>query len=101
VPVGGRPAAEPAPRGHRVGAWHGDHDLQNPRYTGHQVWNRQRTDKDLADLADVSLGRKSVQRWNLPDSWVISKQPAHQALVSEADYIAAQDVGAARSPAPR
>jgi site-specific DNA recombinase len=75
--------------------------LQNPRYTGHQVWNRQRTDKDLADPADVSLGHKSVQRWNLPDGWVISNQPAHQALVGEADYIAAQDVSAARGPAPR
>jgi site-specific DNA recombinase len=41
-----------------------------------------------------------VQRWNLPDGWVISKKPAHEALVSEADFIAAQDVGAARSPAP-
>ncbi|HXT93953.1 MAG TPA: recombinase family protein [Trebonia sp.] len=75
--------------------------LRNPRYTGHQVWNRQRTDKDLADPADVSLGHKSVQRWNLPDGWVISNQPAHQALVSEADYIAAQDVSAARGLAPR
>jgi hypothetical protein len=75
--------------------------LQNPRYTGHQVWNRQRADKDLADPADDSLGHKSVQRWNLPDGWVISNQPAHQALVGEADYIAAQDVGAARGPAPR
>jgi site-specific DNA recombinase len=75
--------------------------LQNPRYTGHQVWNRQRTDKDLADPADVSLGQKSVQRWNLPDGWVISKKPAHPALVSEADYIAAQDFNAARGPSPR
>jgi len=40
--------------------------LRNPRYTGHQVWNRQRTDKDLADPADISLGLKDVQRWNLP-----------------------------------
>jgi hypothetical protein len=31
-----------------------------------------------------------VQRSNLPVGWVISNQPAHQALVSEADYIAAQ-----------
>ena len=85
--------------------------LQNPRYTGYQVWNRQRTDKDLADPGDVSLGHKSVQRWNLPDGWVISKRPpdgwviskrpAHAALVSEADYIAAQDVNAARGPSPR
>jgi site-specific DNA recombinase len=74
---------------------------QNPRYTGHQVWNRQRTDKDLADPADVSLGHKDVQRWNLPDGWVISRRPAHEALVSEADFIAAQDISAARGPSPR
>jgi DNA invertase Pin-like site-specific DNA recombinase len=74
--------------------------LQNPRYTGRQVWNRQRTDKDLADPADVSLGHKDVQRWNLPDGWVISARPAHEALVSEADFIAVQDVHAARGPSP-
>jgi hypothetical protein len=65
------------------------------------VWNRQRTDRDLADPADVSLGHKRVQRWNLPDGWVISRRPAHPALVSEADFIAAQDISAARGPAPR
>jgi hypothetical protein len=36
--------------------------LSNPRYTGRQVWNRQRTDKDLADPADVSLGHKQVRK---------------------------------------
>jgi site-specific DNA recombinase len=75
--------------------------LANPRYTGRQVWNRQRTDKDLADPADVSLGHNSVQRWNLPDGWVISDRPAHPALVTEDDFIAAQDVSAARGPAPK
>ena len=75
--------------------------LSNPRYTGRQVWNRQRTDKDLADPGNVSLGHKSVQRWNLPDGWVISRRPAHEALVSEADYIAAHGVGAARGPSPK
>jgi hypothetical protein len=74
--------------------------LANPRYTGRQVWNRQCTDRDLADPADVSLGHKSVQRWNLPDGWVVSRRPAHPALVSEDDFIAAQDVSAARGPAP-
>jgi site-specific DNA recombinase len=74
--------------------------LSNPRYTGRQVWNRQRTDRDLADPADVSLGHKSVQRWNLSDGWVISRTPTHPALVSEADFIAVQDVSAARGPAP-
>ena len=75
--------------------------LRNPRYTGRQVWNRQRTDKDLADPGDLSLGHKSVQRWNLPDGWVISRTPAHPALVSEADFIAVQDVNSARGPSPR
>ena len=55
---------------------------------------------DLADPANISLGHKQVQRWNLPDGWVISARPAHPALVSEADFIAAQDISAARGPAP-
>ena len=73
--------------------------LANPRYTGRQVWNRQRTDFDLADPANTGLGHKQVQRWNLPEGWVISKHLAHTALVSEADFIAAQDATAPRGPA--
>ena len=42
-----------------------------------------------------------MQRWNLPDGWVISNRPAHPALVSEADFIAGQDINAARGPAPQ
>ena len=76
VPVGGRPGPEPAPRrGRRGRCGTVTTILPNPRYTGRQVWNRQRTDRDLADPADVSLGHKSVQRWNLPDGWVISAGP--------------------------
>jgi len=74
--------------------------LENPRYTGRQVWNRQRTDTELADPGNVTLGHKSVQRWNLPDGWVISSRPAHPALVSEDDFVAAQDINAARGPVP-
>ena len=75
--------------------------LGNLRYTGRQVWNRQRTDPVLADPANTSLGHKTVQRWNLPGGWVISARPAHPALVSEADFIAVQDISTARGPAPR
>jgi len=75
--------------------------LSNPRYTGRQVWNRQRTGIELADPGHVTLGHRSVQRWNLPDGWVISSRPAHPALVSEADFIAVQDVNAARGPGPQ
>jgi len=76
-----------------------DHILANPRYTGRQVWNRQRTDSDLIDPANTGLGHQPVQRWNLPSGWVISARPAHPAIISEADYIAAQDASAPRGPA--
>ena len=46
----------------------------------------------------MTLGHKPVQRWNLPDGWVISRRPAHPALVSEDDFVAAQDINAARRP---
>jgi hypothetical protein len=72
--------------------------LANPRYTGRQVQNRQRTDHDLVDPGNTRLGHRQVQRWNLPDGWVISRHPAHPALVSEADFIAAQDATAPRGP---
>jgi site-specific DNA recombinase len=75
--------------------------LANPRYTGRQVWNRQPTELQLFDAADISLGHRQVQRWNLPDGWVISARPARQALVSEADFIAARHIKAARGPAPQ
>ena len=52
--------------------------LQNPRYTGRQVWNRQRTDRDLADPANVSLGHKDVQRRNLPDGWAACGRMSRQ-----------------------
>jgi len=73
--------------------------LANPRYTGRQVWNRQRTDQDLIDPANTGLGHRQVQRWNLPGGWVISTRPAHLALVSEADFIAVQEISAPRGPA--
>jgi hypothetical protein len=97
-------AADPGRNPHRTGtAWTTRTVatiLGNPRYTGRQVWNRQRTDTELVDPGDVALGHRGVQRWNLPDGWVISARPAHPALVSEADFIAAQDLSAVRGPAP-
>ncbi len=96
-------AADPARNPHRTGAGWTLRTvaaiLANPRYTGRQVWNRQRTDFDLVDPGNTGLGHRQVQRWNLPEGWVISKHPAHPALVSEADFIAAQDAAAPRGPA--
>ena len=73
--------------------------LANPRYTGRQVWNRQPSEAVLVDPANTGLGHKQVQRWNLPERWVISRHPAHAALVSEADFIAAQEMAVPRGPA--
>jgi hypothetical protein len=47
----------------------------------------------------MSGGADRWIRWNLPQGWVISGRLAHPALVSEADFIAAQDVSAPRGPA--
>jgi hypothetical protein len=96
-------AADPGRNPHRTGAGWTLRTvaaiLANPRYTGRQVWNRQPSEAVLVDPADTGLGHKQVQRWNLPEGWVISKHPAHSALVSEADFIAAQDITAPRGPA--
>jgi len=74
-------AADPKRNPHRTGASWTLRTvaaiLANPRYTGRQVWNRQRTDFDLVDPANTGLGHKQVQRWNLPEGWVISRHPAH------------------------
>ena len=96
-------AADPARNPHRTGAAWTLRTvaaiLANPRYTGRQVWNRQPSEAVLVDPANTGLGHKQVQRWNLPEGWVISKHPAHAALVSEADFITAQDAAAPRGPA--
>jgi hypothetical protein len=71
-------------------AGHSHHHLAEPPVHRPSGWNRQRTDTELHDPANVTLGHRSVQRWNLPDGWVISNKPAHPALVSEEDFVAAQ-----------
>ncbi len=95
-------AADPGRNPHRSGEAWTLHTvraiLSNPRYKGLQVWNRQRTDLDLVDPANTGLGQRPVQRWNLPEGWVISARPAHPAIVSETDFIAAQDLAARRGP---
>ena len=60
---------------------------------------RVRTDRDLVDSANTGLEHRQVQRWNLPEGWVISCRPAHPAPVGETDFIAAQDMIAPRGPA--
>lgn len=63
--------------------FHGIHaaPLQAPRYTGHQVWNKQRTDEVLLDVDDVALGHIAKMRWNPEDAWIWSETQVHEPLV--------------------
>ena len=93
-------AADPARNPHRTAAgWTlgtVTTILSNPRYTGRQVWNRQRTDTELADPG--AQERAAVEP---PGRVGNLRQPAHPALVSEDDFIAVQDVNASRGPVPQ
>jgi hypothetical protein len=64
--------------------------LTNPRYTGHQVWNRQRKDEVLIDVDDVGLGHTTKLRWNSKQDWVWSETVVHPPIVSTEDFDAVQ-----------
>jgi hypothetical protein len=73
--------------------------LENPRYIGHEVWNRQRTDREPIDPADPSRGYREVLRWNPASDWIISAHIVHPPLVSEKDFVAVQAVRSTRPAA--
>jgi site-specific DNA recombinase len=61
--------------------------LENPRYTGRQVWNRQAVHHHLDD-GTITGGNERERVRNARQDWVISDRPAHPALVTEADFVA-------------
>ncbi|GAA2682312.1 MULTISPECIES: recombinase family protein [Actinosynnema] len=69
--------------------------LANPRYTGRQVWNRQRKDEVLIDVDDVALGHETRLRWNERDKWVFSEQVVHEAIVDPDTFTRAQEIAGA------
>ncbi len=73
--------------------------LRNPRYTGRQVWNKQRKDEVLLDVNDVARGYETRLRWNDTGQWVWSETLAQEPLVSVEDFEAAQAImaGAGRA----
>lgn len=82
--------ADPARNAHRTGeGWSKSAVrviLMNPRYTGRQVWNKQRKQEVLLDLENVAAGYETKLKWNEPGSWVWSDEIAHEALVSVEDF---------------
>ncbi|MFG2845148.1 recombinase family protein [Kitasatospora sp. NPDC048296] len=94
-------AHDPARNSHRSGiAWSKQAVrviLTNPRYTGHQVWNKQRKDETLIDIEDVTLGYATTLRWNTRDKWIVSDKIVHQPLVDDETFAQVQDVFAVRA----
>ena len=60
--------------------------LANARYTGHEVWGRQRRDYELVDPSSPAEGHVRRMRWNNREDWIWSPQPVHAPLVSRSDW---------------
>lgn len=73
--------------------------LANPRYTGRQVWNKQRKDEVLIDVEDVALGHMTKMRWNEPGNWIWSGRLVHEPLIDAEIFERAQAVRHARGAA--
>ena len=73
--------------------------LANPRYTGRQVWNRQRTNHHETVPGDKRSSLGITRDWNPRSDWIVSAWRTHPALVSDADFLAAQQVTAVQAPA--
>ncbi len=71
--------------------------LANPRYTGRQVWNRQRKDEVLLDVHDVALGHTTVMRWNDEGQWIFSKQIVHPPIIDDDTFAQARQLLAAKN----
>jgi site-specific DNA recombinase len=74
--------------------------LANPRYTGRQVWNRQRKDEVLIDVADVALGNVTKMRWNDASQWIWSDEVTHPPVIAAETVQQARDILTARGRGP-
>jgi Recombinase len=74
--------------------------LTNPRYTGRQVWNRQRKDEVLLDVHHVVLGHTTKMHWNETGKWIYSEQIVHPPIIDASTFQQAQEALAARGRGP-
>jgi site-specific DNA recombinase len=96
-------AHDPARNPHRCGiAWSKSavRAIINPRYTGRQVWNKQRKDEVLLDVHDVALGHTTKMRWNETAKWVYSDEIAQPPIITTDQFAQVQDILAARGRGP-
>jgi site-specific DNA recombinase len=73
--------------------------LDNPRYTGRQVWNKQPKSEQLIDVNDVALGHATKQTWNEPGKWIWSKETVHQSLIDTGTFEQVQALHRAKGSA--
>jgi site-specific DNA recombinase len=71
--------------------------LGNPRYTGYQIWNRQRRDEVLLDVDDVARGHATKMRWNDETKWIVSDSPTHEAIIDRDMFDKTRTLAATRS----
>ncbi|GAA3026098.1 recombinase family protein [Streptomyces glomeratus] len=72
--------------------------LINPRYTGYEIWNKQRKEERLLDVDDVTLGHTSRMTHNPAEESIRSNEPAHEAIISPSRF---DTVQALRRPRAR
>ncbi len=72
--------------------------LGNPRYTGYEVWNKQRKHESLIDVEDVAMGHETLVKWNAKDAWVFSNKIVNIPLVSKDAFDQVQRRLASRGP---
>jgi len=97
-------AHDPARNRHRCGiAWSKSAVraiLTNPRYTGRQVWNKQRKQEVLLDIDDVALGHITKLRWNPAEKWIWSDRVVHTPIVDVDTFTRAGQLLAGRGTGP-
>ncbi|MEV0624212.1 recombinase family protein [Nonomuraea sp. NPDC050404] len=64
--------------------------LLNARYTGRQVWNKQRKQEELLDVNDVTQGHVTKLKWNSEEQWVWSEAIVHEPLIDAETFEKAQ-----------
>jgi hypothetical protein len=69
--------------------------LENPRYTGRAVWNRQ-CSKGHGEGGRAGGRGSGAVSWNRAGEWEVSEQLAHASLVDDARFVAVQRIRAAR-----
>lgn len=92
--------ARPDDPGRGSGAWSRGQVwkiLTNPRYTGRQVWGRNRKHEALIDPGDVILGTAVRMRPVPPGAWIWSRQDAHPAIITPETFRRAEDRRKART----